>query len=270
MSQANDISEHRVVHKGEEWLRYWALVRYKVYANLRTEAARTYAGFLWWILDPLMSMIIYYLVFGLLFKRQIENFVQFLLIGIVLWRWFQTTVMSGAQSILKAKGLVRQVYLPKMVFPVVSMFVDTFKFLIIFSILMAFVFMTGFNSGIKLIALPLLLTTQALFITGITLVLASIIPFVPDIRMVLDSFMRLWFFMSGIFYDIRAFSDEAQALFRLNPMLLLIDWNRELLLYNRWPPFAEIGLIAGLSLILILLGSALISRHDYDYPKIAF
>ena len=254
----------------EEKSRYWVLVRQKVYADLRTESARTYAGFLWWIIDPLASMLVYFFVFGIVFERRIENFVQFLLIGIVLWRWFLTTVSHGAQSILKAKSLMRQVYVPKIVFPIVSILDDLFKFLIVLLILLVLLVMSGFVPGSAYLAVPFLLLTEGLLIVGLTLVLASVVPFVPDIRMVLDNVMRLWFFMSGIFYDVNVFPDDVEAVFRLNPMMQLIDWSRQALLYNQWPPVGALAVIAVVSVLLVVLGTLLITRHDYDYPKIAF
>ena len=88
--------------------------------------------------------------------------------------------------------------------------------------------------------------------------------------MALDNVMRVWFFMSGIFYDVNAFPDDVEAVFRLNPMMQLIDWNRKALLYSQWPPFAALVVIVAVALLLVALGTLLIMRHDYDYPKIAF
>ena len=78
---------------------YLSLVLYKTYAELRAESARTYIGFLWWIIEPIVDMATYYLVFAVLLRNRTEDFVPFLLIGLVSWKWFSVSVTMGADSI---------------------------------------------------------------------------------------------------------------------------------------------------------------------------
>ena len=95
------------------------IIFYRTYAELKSEAQRTYAGVLWWIIEPVLFMLIFYLVFGVLFQRGTEDFVPFLLIGLALWHWFQATVMQCAGAITTNRGLIQQVYVPNYVFPTV-------------------------------------------------------------------------------------------------------------------------------------------------------
>jgi hypothetical protein len=90
-------------------VRHFDLRWYKTLA----EVARTYAGFLWWVLDPILFMVIFYLVFCVLLERGGEHFVQFLLIGLVAWCWFHSTLTHGCNALPAGSGLIRRVYLPK-------------------------------------------------------------------------------------------------------------------------------------------------------------
>ncbi|MDP8219081.1 MAG: hypothetical protein P9M03_10185 [Candidatus Theseobacter exili] len=103
------------------------LTMYKAYAELQAESERTYAGFVWWILDPIFTLTVYYLVFQGVVSRGSENFVIFLCVGIVTWRWMQNTVMQSSTSILAGGGLMQQVYLPKIVFPTAIILSDFFQ-----------------------------------------------------------------------------------------------------------------------------------------------
>ncbi|MEZ5600916.1 MAG: hypothetical protein R3F36_07955 [Candidatus Competibacteraceae bacterium] len=78
---------------------YRDLILYKTQADLRAEAAKTYIGFLWWVLDPLMFMMIFYVVFGLLLKRATPDFVPFLLIGLVCPAVVSVCISHGATAI---------------------------------------------------------------------------------------------------------------------------------------------------------------------------
>ena len=127
--------------------RYFDLVLYKTYADLRAESARTYVGFLWWIVEPALNMCVLYLVFGVIMKRGTEDFVPFLFAGVVPWRWFATAVNHGASSIVLAKSLMLQVDLPKLVFPIVSVLTDSVKFLVVFVVLLMFLWLYGFGVG---------------------------------------------------------------------------------------------------------------------------
>ena len=66
------------------------LVWYKAYADLRAEAARAYLGVLWWVLEPLLYICVFYVVFGILLDRGGQGFVSFMLCGLVVWRWFSS------------------------------------------------------------------------------------------------------------------------------------------------------------------------------------
>ena len=250
--------------------RHLALVVYKTYADLRSESERTYVGFLWWIAEPVISMLVYYLVFGVLLDRGIPNYVQFLFVGLIPWRWLQTTVVHGASSILGARSLMQQVYVSKLVFPVVAVLTDTFKFLVVFVLLLLFLWATGFGVAWSYLALPLVAVAQLALICGLTVIFAGIAPLFPDVRIVLDNLVRLWFFLSGVFYDVDRFSETASGYLRLNPMTTILESYRAILLDGEWPDPARLLVILVGSLGLCLAGTAWVRRYEFIYPKLRF
>jgi len=248
--------------------RYRSLIVYQVYAELRAESERTYVGFMWWFVDPIITMFVYYLVFAVVLKTRSENLLGFLFVGILSWRWFHTSIMHGANSIIGARALMQQVYLPKVIFPIVAVLTDTVKFLIVLLVLIVVLPVFGFPIGIAHLALFPIVLTQLLLITGCTIVAASIVPLVPDIRMVLQNVLQMMFFLSGIFYDISAFPEELRRFLLLNPMAVLLRMYRDVLLNGTLPNFMTIGVIGLLALVIGLLGY-LVTRHlDTVYPKL--
>jgi lipopolysaccharide transport system permease protein len=127
----------------------------------------------------------------------------------------------------------------------------------------------GFPLSLPYLALPVLLLVNGLFITGCTLIAAGLTPFFPDLRMVLDNVVRLWFFLSGIFYPVADLSPQLRSLFRLNPMATVIDSYRAVMMRGQWPSFTALAVVAVIALFLNVVGFLIIARFDYVYPRLS-
>ena len=247
---------------------YIELVLYKTYADLRAEAERTYLGFLWWIIEPILFMGVFYVVFGLLLERGTADFVPFLLIGLTVWKWFNACLMHGALSIMGGQGLMQQVFLPKVIFPIVLILTDTVKFLLVFALLLVFLWWYGFDANPAYLALPVVMAVQLAFITALAFILAAVVPFVPDLRFVVDNLILMAFFTSGVMIPKSVIPEQYLSLFYLNPMANIIESYRDVLMYAQWPHWEALGVIAVVSLLVMVLGARLIRRFEYIYPRI--
>lgn len=246
---------------------YADIVRYKVRADLKADGIKTYFGILWWIIDPIIFMLVFYVVFSLI-RMRTEDFIPFLLIGLVMWRWWANCLNNGANSIVQAKGLIKQVYLPKELFPLVNIFTDSFKFFIVFALLLVFLWIYGRPPTMLYLWLPFLMACQFMLILGGAFVIAGVIPFVPDLRFAVQHVLRLMFFMSGIFFPASAIPEQYLHWYYLNPMANLIEAFRDVLLYQQEPSLERLLLIFGTSFGAFLLGWAVIRRFDRTYPKV--
>ncbi len=249
--------------------RYVDLILYKTYAELKAESQRTYIGFLWWIIEPVINMLVFYVVFKLILHRGTEDFVPFLLIGVITWKWFQTTVRGAAVQVPANKTLMRQVYLPKFVLPSTTILKDTCKFLVAFLMLMAFLWVYGFRPGAPYLALPVLLLIHLLLIAALAYPLAAVYPFVPDLLIPIDHALQVAFYLSGVFYAGASLPDGLRPYFYLNPMANLIEAYREVLMYDRWPDGSGLVWIGSFSVAGIVAGNYLLRRYDRLYPRVA-
>ncbi len=248
--------------------RYLSLVFYKTYAELRAETSRTYAGFLWWVVEPVISMAVYYIVFEVFLHRGTSDFVLFLFVGLVPWRWLQATTSHGASAIMSARSLMQQVYVPKVVFPISSILSDTVKFAVVFLLLLVGIALWQGGLPFSALALPVVVAVEAALITALTLLLAAVTPFLPDVRLLLESFLRLWLFVSGVFYPIEALPERFQAYLRFNPMAVVLDAYRDVLLAGVWPSFYPLLCWGTASLVACWLACRLLRRLDFVYPKL--
>lgn len=251
------------------WLqsRFLHLVLYKTYADLRAESERTYIGFLWWIIEPVVDMAVYYVVFGLFMQRGTGDFAPFLLVGLIAFRWFQTAVRLGGVSLIANAGLMRLVYLPKVVFPSVAILNVTVKFIPAFIILVVFLLLYGFPFSVVYTALPALLLIELLVIFAVTYVIAAIVPFVPDFWVAIDNGLTMLFFLSGVFFSGASLPEQFQILFYWNPFAHLIESYRNVLMYDAWPLWRPVLWTGASAVVGIVVGAHLLHRFDRLYPR---
>jgi lipopolysaccharide transport system permease protein len=244
------------------------LTLYQAAADLRSEAAKTYVNYLWWVIDPILGMLVFYVVFGLLFERGGEGFVVFLLTGLVFWNWYRQSITHAGNAILNGKGLMNQVAVPKLMFPAVCLLTDLTKFAVVFLILLGFLWLSGYGPGVSYLALPVLLVVQLLLIASLGLVLAGLVPFLPDLRFVVDNLLYLQFFLSGVFFSVQDLPAQYHLWFHLNPMAVLLEDFRAVLLEGSWPHWGRLALITLGAGLLLAAAARWIGHHDRDYPRV--
>jgi lipopolysaccharide transport system permease protein len=248
---------------------FFELVAAKAYANLRVEVSRYYLNYLWWLIEPILSMLVFYVVFGIFLNRGTPNYVGFLLIGLVHWQWFSNGVIQSANSILSNKGLMMQVDIPKIFFPLEIILRGTFKHIFVTVILLLFLLFYPIPVAVTWLALPVLFVIQALYVLSIGVICAAIVPFLPDLQFVISTIIRLAVYASGIFFDINAVvKPEHRYIMYLNPIAGLVKNYREILMYGNWPDWLYLGYIALAGVLLLFLAILLLKSLDHVYPRI--
>lgn len=248
--------------------RYRELILFKAYTGLRAEASRTYLSALWWVFEPILAMSVYYVVFGLLFERGTDDYVAFLLVGLVTWQWFVNSIKHGMSAIQGNGRLMTQVDLPKEIFPSIDLVMDAVKFGFVFILLLVFLWIYGFEIGASYLALPVVLLVELMLVMTFTYLVAAIIPFVPDLKFLIDALLHLAFFLSGIFFSGMAVPEEYQAYFYLNPMANIIEAYRDILMFGDWPDWAALLKVGVFALGALYVTQFLIRRFDHVYPRI--
>lgn len=248
-------------------MNYWEIVLYGVRGELRTEVAKRLLGFLWWVIEPVMYMAVFYVVFGLALRQGGPDYVPFLLSGMIAWKWFDSSVRQASGSLGMNAGLIQQVYVPKCLFPLIQILGNSFKFLIVLALLLVFLLIIGKSPSLQWLALLPVILTQLMLITALGFLLAAIIPFAQDLKQVVDNLLMLMMFMSGIFFSADRVPESMRFAFELNPMVLLIAAYRDILLRGSWPDWASLGYVWLVVLPILLVATAIFRRFERHYPK---
>lgn len=249
-------------------LHYLELILFSTYAELRAERARSYLGLVWWVLEPAMNMATYYLIFAVVLKSAQADYVPFLLVGLTLWQWFKSCVSHGGYSIWQQLPLIRQVKLPVQVFPSVQILADTVKFLYILALLLVILWCAGYPPNLAYVALIPVLLVELVFAAAAAYVVAAVVPLVPDLRFVIEQILQVMMFLSGVVFSLDVVPESLRRWFALNPIAVLVDAGRGILMYARWPDWFALGRVALISLALYAFGTILIARMTPRYVKL--
>lgn len=246
---------------------YYHYIIEKVSAILHSEASKYYLSYFWWVLEPLLLLAVYYIVFGLLFERGGKGFITELMIGITVWGWFASSISASMSAILESKGLINQVYAPKFIFPVIKITVCSFKQILAFLLLFVFLLSLEQPSFYWLHFLPLM-AIQLIVISGVGVLLAGLIPFLPDLKMLVQLGITMMMFLSGVFYTIERVPVEYREYFLYNPMANLIHQYRLILIHHQTPDYWSLSIIVLIFSMLLWLGVRMIRKFDRLYPRI--
>ncbi len=249
-------------------VRLMELIWTKAKFGLRSEVQRNYLSYGWWILEPVLHMVVYYLVFGKLLQRGDENYIVFLLTGLIPWLWFSKSISGSSNSITAGQYLMLHVGLPSVVFPLVSLLQATLKQIPIFLLLFGFVWLQGYSPDSHWWALLPVIIVQALLTIALACAVAAIIPFARDLSYLVPTGLMLMMFMSGIFYDYRSISPDWQGLFLSNPLAFLLKSYRDIIVDGALPDFQMLAWWGLGSLIASMLLLLAYKRLRYVYPRI--
>lgn len=253
---------------GREAARWREILLYQTYCQLRLESERLYIGYLWWAVETVLEMAVLYVVFRAILGSPVEHYMSFLLCGLVSWRWLAQSVSRAAPSILQNQPLASQVFVPKLIFPLAMLLADAVKFSIGLVVLIVFLHFDGFPITASWSAFPLVLAVQFVLNAAFALWVAALVPFLRSILVGLEVALRFGMFVSGVFFDIDRVGEPLRGWLAANPIAVLLENWRGVLMHGAWPDYAALAWIALGSIMAIAAAHAFVSRRELLYPRL--
>ena len=247
------------------------LVRYKVASNLKAEINRYALSYLWWVIEPALHLLILYIVFGIFFKgNSHERFIPFLFCGLAPWFWFNKSISDGMESILKGRQIIRDTYIPKYFFSTVSIIMNLFKGLILWVILIVVLVISGFYPSKLWLYLPLIILLELLLIASIVYFVSIIVPYFLDLKYIINTALQILMFSAGIFYDYKTMPEVYHKIFLINPVALLINMYRDVLMYQKPINLGNYLYILLFVCVFGVLSYVVHKKLDKEIPKVLF
>lgn len=249
----------------ESFLKYKPLIHELVIRDLKVKYRRSFLGYLWSLLNPLLMMLVMSIVFGNIFRGDIENFPVYVICGQTLFGFFTESTTMSMYSILNNAALVKKIYIPKPIFPisrVISCFV-TMSFSLGAVIIVMIFTGTTFHWTILLSVIPIFLLL--LFCCGIGMVLAALSVFFRDITHLWGVITLAWMYGTPVFYSVDLLPDNIRQLIQLNPMYYFLTVFRKLMMAGSIPEIdAWRGCILA-SVGSLIIGLVLFHRLQNDF-----
>lgn len=261
------------------------LVGYLVRADLKKKGADTVLGNLWWVMDPLLQMLVYVILVSFIFARSQPDYPLFIFAAILPWKWFTTTVQDSIASVTTQDRLIKQVRFPKLILPTaaVAAGVANFAFgLIPLAGLLVFFYPARLSP--YLVFIPAIALVQLVFTLAVGFLVAAINVFYRDVGNVSRHALRLWFYLSPALYGPTTIAKLAEGhpqLFRLmelNPFYTFFTAYRNVIYGSETaaggsvPPFAPdwgaLGALLAVSLVLLVATTVFFKRLEPAFAKV--
>ncbi len=241
-------------------------------SELKSEVADSYLNWLWWIIEPFCFMLIYTFVFGYVFHNTQQYFASFVMVGQALWQFFERMVKGSVNLIISNRDLVTKVYLPKYILLYSKSLTYLFKFAISMGLAVGLMIFQHVPITIYFLYIIPVLIVLYLLSFGIGLILMHFGVTLNDLANLTNIALRMVFYLSGIFYNIRArlHGTLGYLLLRLNPAAFLMDEARKAMI---WGPKYHLGLKVLcvwclVAVLLCIIGINLIHKNENSYAKV--
>lgn len=242
--------------------RYGYLMRQLVARDFKTKYKRSVLGVLWSFLNPLLTMMVQYIVFSTLFKSDIPNFRLYLLSGIVCFNFFSEATTMGLQSIVGNAALITKVYVPKYIYPISRVFSSAINLLLSLIPLLAVMLLTGTPIRPAILLLPFGLICLVGFCIGMGFILSTLMVFFRDTQFLWGVVGMLWMYATPIFYPESIIPPQYMTLYKCNPMYHIIRFVRIVLIEGVSPEPKAYALCLIASFVPLALGAVIFKRNQ--------
>jgi len=245
---------------------YLRLIDVMARMALRADASRFFFGYIWWVLEPLLWVAVFYLVFVTILGSRQPDFLLFLATGKLAFVWFSKSVTQASNSIVAGKGLVGRINVPKTIFPMAVVQEGLYRQIVVFALMFTFLLSNGYEITLNWLYLVPLVLVNYVVIVACALVGACLVCLARDFNPLISLGMMFLIFTSGIFWDARELGDphKTELVLALNPLAFLIDAYRQITMHDTPPDMLHL-LAIGAAFGAVLCVMVLLMRRGSQY-----
>lgn len=245
---------------------YKELIKNLVISDLKTKYTGSVLGFAWSMLNPLLMMLVLYFVFSNIFKSQ-ENFVVYLLTGILAWRFFAIGTTSAMGSIVGKSSLVTKIFIPREILTLSIAVSSLVSSVLEFLVLIPLLTILGAGISAAVLMFPIIHLMYFLIVYGICLILASLYVYYRDLNQIWDVVLQVGFFLSPIVYPLSLVPAKYEFYYMLNPITRLINMYRDILLNGTIPGISDFVIVLFSGLMLFFIGTVLFKKLSRRFAE---
>jgi lipopolysaccharide transport system permease protein len=238
-----------------------------VLRDIKLRYKRSVLGVAWSLLNPLAQLLVLQFVFQHVLPLSIPNYTLFLFVGVLAWNWFQQSLQFASGVIVESPSLIRQPGFPAAILPVATVTAQLLNFALALSVLIGFLLWKEIPLTRAVAAIPLVAVVQFLVTLSLAYLLAGTHVRFRDTQYLAGIALMLGFYVTPVFYQTSSVPDRFQTLYRLNPLVHVIDGYRDILLDGRLPPVLPLLCLGAIALAGLLASHALFVRASHSFVE---
>lgn len=238
-----------------EFWKYRDLLKLLIVKNIKLKYRRSWLGYIWSILSPLLTMVVMTIVFSTMFSRNIENYPVYLFCGQLLFNYMNQSTHQALSSVSGSAALLKKTYVPKYIFTVARITSGLIDLVFSLGALVIVILVTGAKINQYALLFPFVLLQLYIFCIGLGLFLAQAGVFFKDTQFIYNAVTTAWMYLTPIFYPIESLSEKLIWFVKhCNPMYFYIGQFRDLIYYGRMPGHLIILAGCGAAVAMLLIG----------------
>lgn len=255
----------------QDLYQYRELLKSNVKKEIRGKYKGSFLGVLWSFINPLLQVLVYAIVFPFLMRGNgTDNYLIYLVTGIIPWTFFTTSIIQGITSIRYNAGILKKVYFPREILPISVVLSGLINFLISCIIVFVFLICSGVGLSWHIIYLPIVAVFQALFSLGIVFALSAVNVYVKDTEYIATFIINMLFYGTPILYAVSNFSNAPSILIKLvnlNPLTQFIYTYRNIFMYHVSPTLETFVILGVMSLVIAYLGYLVFKKLEKGFAE---
>lgn len=252
--------------KLKRFLAFDELLKQLIIRDVKLKYRRSYLGYLWSILNPLMLMMVLVVIFSNLFRFDIPNFPLYLISGQVIFNFMTEATNMSVWSITGNAALLKKTYVPKYIFTLSKVGSSLVNLVFSLGALVLVMIFTGAEFSWNLLFFPVIILQVFIFSLALGLWLAAITVFFRDIQYLWGVFVSMWMYLTPLFYPVSIIPEEYRSLYQnANPMYIYIEQFRDIVLYSKFPQTEMILMGFTTAFIVLILGTWYFNKKQDEF-----
>lgn len=255
------------IKKCKEIYQYRHMLKTLVKQDINGRYKGSFFGFLWTLLNPLLMLFVYSLVFQFVFRTGIENYSIYLFICLMPWNTFANTIAVGTTCVSNNASILKKVYFPREVLPLAVVISNIIQYC--FSAVIIFIALLVSGVGISWVAifLPVIVLIQAIFSLGIIMLLSAANVYIRDVQYIMNPVMMIWMYACPILYSISMVPEKFLSIYKLNPMTLIMQEYQNILYNKTLPNFTNLGIVFAISVVVLIIGYLVFNKLQRRFAE---
>ena len=246
---------------------YRELLKSNVKKEIRGKYKGSILGVLWSFLNPLLQVLVYAIVFPYIMRIKTENYLQYLIVGIIPWTFFITVINQGMIAVRTNAGIIKKVYFPREILPISVALSGLVNFFISCIIILIFCIFGGIGVSWHLVLLPVFAIIQFFLTLGIVLALSAINIYIKDVEYIVQFFINMMFYATPILYSTTLFPERMRWILYVNPLTELIEAYRDIFMYHQLPGLFLFLYLIGITIIVFFIGLTIFRKLEKGFAE---